>query len=389
MGANNIFDAFCAYLYKKRWLLVVNFVIVCAVGWIYSFIILKPEYSATVTFLPSSGDNSSGALSLMNLSSASISLGGAAPEQVEVVFHSNTIMRQIIDKFDFIKYFKLEKSKNKFVLAAKSLKKYVILDANEKGGFGLTKTVSYDITAYHRSPDTAKLIVDFTFALVDSAVREISSDKAQRNRIFVERQIEIQNKKMDSLQVMFQEFQNTNKAYNVPEQAKLSLKAYADIKAAAIMNELRLASLRSEFSGSTHEISELTRNQRVYEAKLKEYETGENPNVMPSLDKTSKLFPEYAKMQRDIEVQNQLILFLTKEYGQARLQEVKDVSPLIIVDHAFVPEYKSRPKRIFIILTVVFAESVLFLGVLTYLFAYKTALKSGRFDSLLNTIKQG
>jgi capsule polysaccharide export protein KpsE/RkpR len=265
----------------------------------------------------------------------------------------------------------------------------VILSTSEEGAFGVTKTLSYSITCYHPSPDTSKLMADFTFALVDSAIREISIDKAQRNRIFVESQIEIQNKKMDSLQAVFQEFQNTNKAYDVPEQAKLSLKAYADLKATALMNELKLATLRSEFSGATHEIEHLRRTQRVYESKLKEYEIGDDPNVIPSLDKSSKLFPEYAKMLRDIEVQNQLILLLAKELEQARLQEATDVSPLIIVDPAFVPEYKSRPKRLFVLLVIVFVENLFFMGLLTYLFAFKTASESGKFKSLLNATKRG
>jgi len=328
------------------------------------------------------------ALSLMNIAIPSISLGGASPEHVDVVFQSGTTKERIIDTFNFIKYFKLEKSKNKSVLASRMLKRYVLLSATEKGSFGMTKAVSYTITAYHSSPDTAKLIVDFTFALVDSSIREISIDKAQRSRIFVERQIAIQNRKLDSLQEVFLEFQKTNKAYDVPEQAKLSLKAYADIKAAATMNELRIAALRNEFNSPTHEMAEFKRSQRVYEAKLREYETGDAPGIMPSLDKTSRIFPEYAKMIRDIEVQNQLVLFLTKEHEQARLQEARDVSPLIIVDASNVPEYKARPKRLLIIMVVVFVENLLFVGFFTYRFTYKTISKSDRFKLLLSTAKQ-
>jgi len=386
MGTN-IFEAFFVYLYKRRWLIVVNFLIACVAGWAYAFVILKQEFSASVTFLPPAGESVS-AMSLLNLSMPGLSAAGASSEQVEVVFYSNVIKRRIIDEFDLVKYFKLEKSKNKFVQTSQRLNKNVTLTANEKGGLGMSKTISYDIACYHTSPDTARLMADFTFAIMDSAVREISIDKAQRNRIFVERQIEVQNLKMDSLQAVFQEFQNTNKAYNVPEQAKLSLKAYADLKAVAVMNELRLSALRNEFSGSTHEIAELRRSQRVYDSKLREYETAESPDVIPSLDKSSKLYPEYAKMLRDIEVQNQLILFLTKELEQARLQEARDVSPLIIVDPPFVPEYKSRPKRLIVIAAVALAENLLFFGLLAYLFAFGVASKSGRFESLRNSIRQ-
>jgi capsule polysaccharide export protein KpsE/RkpR len=233
-------------------------------------------------------------------------------------------------------------------------------------------------------------MAEFTFAVVDSAIREISIDKAQRNRIFVENQVEVQNKKMDSLQVVFQEFQNAHKAYDVPEQARLSLKAYADLKAAALMNELRLTALRSEFSGATHQISELRRNQRVFDSKLKEYEAGEDPNVIPSLDRSSKLYPEYAKILRDIEVQNQLVLFLTKELEQTRLQEAKDVSPLIIVDPPVVPEYKSRPKRLFLLAAIVAAEHLFLFGFLTYFFYAKYVLaKSERFSEFVKYVKRG
>ncbi|MDR2692689.1 MAG: hypothetical protein LBB74_00545 [Chitinispirillales bacterium] len=386
-----VFDAFCAYLYRKRWLLTVNFVIACAAGWVYTFSMLKKEYSATVTFLPPAGESGVSALSLMNLSTAALSLGGgASAEQVEVVFQSNATKRKIIDEFNLVKYFELEKSKNQFGLAAKRLKKYVILDADEKGGLGMTKTVSYSITCYYPSPDTAKMMADFTFAIVDSVIREISIDKAQRNRVFVERQIAFQNEKMDSLQTIFQVFQNTHKAYDVPEQAKLSLQAYADLKAAALMNELKIASIKNEFTGQTHEMTELKKNQRVYDAKLKEYEAGESPNVIPSLDRSSKLFPEYAKMLRDIEVQNQLILLLTKEFEQARLQEARDVSPLIIVDPPFVPEYKARPKRMTILMTVIFVENMLLLGVLAYFFYFRHILaKSDRFNAFVKAVRQG
>jgi len=385
-----VFDAFCAYLYKKRWLLIVNFVIVCAAAGAYTFLLLKKEYSATVTFLPPTTESGMSALSQMNLSASALFLGGgAAAEQVEVVFNSNATKRKIIDKFNLIKYFELEDSPNQFVLAVKRLKKYAILDATDKGGLGMTKTVSYNITCYHPSPDTAKMMVDFTFGIVDSVICEISIDKAQRNRIFIEKQIAIQNEKMDSILAIFQTFQNTHKAYDVPEQAKLSLQVYADLKSIAILNELKIAAIKNEFIGQTHEMAELKRNQRVYETKLKEYEAGENPNVIPSLDRSSKLFPEYAKMLRDIEVQNQLILLLTKEFEQARLQEARDVSPLIIVDPSFIPEYKSRPKRMMVLLTVIFAENMFLLGILAYIFYLKHVLtKSERFNAFVKAIKQ-
>lgn len=384
---NNIFEAFFVYLYRKRWLLIANFIVMFAAACVYAFVILKKEYAASVTFLPPSSESVS-PVSLLNFTMPSLSTGGGSSDQIEVIFNSNHTKRLIIDEFGFIEYFKLEESPNKFALASRRLKRYVSLRVAEKGGLGMSRAVSYTLSCYHHSPDTAKMMVDFTFAVIDSAVREISVDKARRNRQFIERQIELQSEKMDSLQTAFLEFQNVNKAYNMPEQARLSLKIYADLKATSLMNELRLSSLKSEFSGTTHEIAELRRNQRVIDAKLKEYETGNDPNVVPSLDLSTRLMPEYGLMARDIEVQNQLVLFLTRECEQARLQESKDISPLIVVDPSFVPEYKIRPARLTIVLKIVLAANLLFLGALTHLFALSHAKRSGKLDSLLKSIKQ-
>lgn len=388
---NNVFEMFSVYLYKKRWLLAVNFIVIFAAVCVYAFVIAKKEYSASVTFLPPAGDNfSSGSLLSLATASSSLLLGGASPDQIEVVFDSKATKRRIIDEFNMIEYFKLEKSENKFELAAKGLKKYVIFGARDEGGFGMTKTLSYTITCFHSSPDTVKLMADFTFALLDSAVKEISIDKAQRNRIFIESQLATQNIKLDSLQGVFQNFQNENKAYNVPEQASLSLKAYADLKSISLMNELKLASLQSEFSGSTHEIAELKRERSVYNSKLREFEIAETPDILPSLDRSSKLFPQYVRILRSIEVQNQLILFLTRELEQARLQESKDISPLIIVDPSYVPDYKARPKRITVVIVLLFAEHLFLLGFLAYLFYVKHVLmKNDKFNAFIKTVKQG
>jgi len=390
MMGTNVFEAFFVYLYRKRRLLIANFLIACAAAAVYVFVIMEKEYSASVTFLPPAGTGDGlAAMSMLNLSIPSLSAAGMSSDQVEVVFHSNAAKRRIIDEFNFVEYFKLEDSPNKFGLAERQLRKYVMIRANERGGLGMSRTVAYHIVCYHRSPDTAKKMVDFTFAILDSAIREISIDRAQRNRLFIERQLVVQNERMDSLQAIFQVFQNVNKAYNVPEQAKLSLQAYAELRAVATMNELKLAALRGELSGTSREITELRRLQRVYDAKLHEYEKGENPAVMPSLDRSSRLLPEYTRMLRGIEVQNQLILLLSRELEQARLQEARDVSPLIVTDPPFVPEYKSRPKRLLVMLVIIFAENLLVLGLLAHIFAFRTAVGSGRFNSLLNSIKQG
>ena len=326
----------------------------------------KKEYRAMVTFLPSS-EGSSGALSLMGISLPSLSSGSILNDQIGIVFKSNEIKRKIIEKFNFYSFFKLTKSKAKYELASKLLKKYVMFETTEKGSMGLEKTIAYTITCYHPSADSAKLLCDYAFSLLDSSIKSISMFRAHRNRVFIEEQFASHNRKLDSIQEAFGNFQIANKAFIVPEQIKLSLKNYAEIKAAAILNELKMKSLQKEFHGPIPELDEMEKNESVYNQKLDQIESSPLPEVLPSLGLGAKLLPEYSNLMREIEVEEQVILLFSKELETSRIEEVRNVSPLVIVDPSYLPEYKARPKRIMLVgIFLVLEHFFLFL-----LFAYQ------------------
>jgi capsule polysaccharide export protein KpsE/RkpR len=150
-----------------------------------------------------------------------------------------------------------------------------------------------------------------------------------------------------------QRFQIQYKAYNIPEQMKMTIKAYADVKAAMLGNEIKIKTIRNEFNSETPEIVSLQKSNLALREKLVQIETSENPEVMPSLEASTKLVPQYANLLQDIEVQNQLILFITRELEQAKIKEAKNVSGLLVSDPPFVPEYKARPKRMSIMAALI------------------------------------
>jgi len=196
-------------------------------------------------------------------------------------------------------------------------------------------------------------MVNFAYDLLDSAVKSVSSDRAHRNRMFVEGQLSKSKEVLDSLQKAMQQFQVQNKAYDIPEQVKLSIKAYSDLKAMLLENELRMQAIHNEFSGETPELVSLQKETKAAQEKLDQIEKHQSPDVMPGLESSTKLMPAYANLMRDLEIQDQLILFISRELEQAKLKESKNVSGLVVVDPAFVPEYKARPKRVKIVVMIV------------------------------------
>jgi capsule polysaccharide export protein KpsE/RkpR len=229
---------------------------------------------------------------------------------------------------------------------------------------------------------------DFTFTLLDSSVRTISMGRANRNRQFIERQLDIQKKMLDSLQSEFEKFQISNKAYIVPEQMKLSLKTYAELKSAAILNELKMKILEREFQRDIPELDELRKMQALYNQKLAQIEFEKNPSVLPSLGFSAKLLPQYTNLIRETEVRNEVILMLEREHEQARLQESKNITSLVVVDPPYVPEYKARPKRLTLLGLTLVIEHLFLLLLLLYQFYYSRIFKNHEsVQALLKAMK--
>jgi capsule polysaccharide export protein KpsE/RkpR len=305
-----------------------------------------------------------------------------------MVFESHDITRQIVEKFNLYDLFKISKVKGRFELINKILKKYIVLESKEKGSMGLEKTLGYSITCYHPSADTAEMMCSYAFALLDSTIRSISVTRAHGNRLFVEDQLQLHKSELDSLQHVFQRFQVTNKAFVVPEQIKLALKNYAEIKSASILNELKMKSLQGEFEGALPAIDELKKNETVYHEKLSQIESDQEPDVVPSLGLSAKLLPQYTNLMRDMEVQEQVILLLSRELETARIEECKTASPLVVVDHPYVADYKARPKRILILAQFLVLEHLFLLLLFAYIFYYSNVFKKKeRVRSFFQNIK--
>jgi uncharacterized protein involved in exopolysaccharide biosynthesis len=364
---------------KRRKLILLHLLFILLASGIYAFLFTKKEYKAEVIFFPPEGSESSlseligGNISLPSLSSTEI-----MPEQINVIFSSKAFKRRVIENFNLYDHYKMRKSKNKLLLTIKKLDKSLTLNADEIGNIGISKTVSFSLCAYHTSADTACRMANYSFYLLDSAVQAVSIDRAHRNRVFVESQLEKNKAILDSLQVLMKDFQVKNKAYDVPEQVKMTIKAYADLKAEFMFNDIRMQSIKRNFAGETPELAALQKNSQAIQIKLRQLDAQEAPDAIPSLQSTAKLLPEFVNQKRDLEIQNQIILFLSRELEQAKIKEEKNVSSLVVADPAFVPEYKARPKRLTIIAVFTLGYMLFILLFIFVMELYRKQLNNSR-----------
>jgi uncharacterized protein involved in exopolysaccharide biosynthesis len=367
---------------RRKKALLFHLLIIAIVAWIVAFFLTKKEFKSEMVLLPPIGENAISSI-VPGISLPSTSSSDIMPEQIATIFSSKSLKRKIIDKFNLYKHYKMKKNANKFENTCKILNKSLLLEGDEIGSLGFSKTISFTLCAYHTSRDTACQMVIYAFDLLDSAVKAISSGRAHQNRVFIEKQLEGKKVVLDSLQEVMRDFQIKNKAYDVPEQLKMTIKAYADVKATMLDNEIRMKAINNEFSGETPALVSLQKSNRALGEKLAQIESRENPDVMPSLESSTKLMPQYTNLMRDLEVQEQLILFVTRELEQAKIKEVKNISGLIVSDPPYVPEYKARPKRMTILLLMVGIYMIFISSIIILQETYRVSLKDSAFVKAL------
>src|SRR5882757_5832751 len=75
--------------------------------------------------------------------------------------------------------------------------------------------------------------------------------------------------------------------------------------------------------------------------------------------KVPELALEYVRKQREVKYHETLFELLAKQYENARLDESRDAPVLQVVDRAIIPDKKSGPPRLLLILAAAFVGAIL------------------------------
>jgi len=73
---------------------------------------------------------------------------------------------------------------------------------------------------------------------------------------------------------------------------------------------------------------------------------------------------ELVRLKREVEIQNTLFVFLTQQYEEAKIKEAKDTPTVQILDYPQIPQLKSAPKRVLILIfciIITFFVNILFI----------------------------
>jgi uncharacterized protein involved in exopolysaccharide biosynthesis len=348
---------------RRRFLLRATFIgLVCAT--LIAFLIPKRYVSTTQLMPPDS--QPSGTLSLISaVAGQSGSIGSLAGGLLGMkstgdlfigVLRSRTVKERIVSRFDLKKVYgvRLEEA------ARHRLEENTAIGEDRKSGI-ITVTVS------DRDPSRAAAIAGAYVAELDSLITQLSTSSAHRERVFLEERLSAVTQDLESAEKNLSQFSSKSGAIDMTAQGKATVEAAAALEGQLIAAQSELQGLKQIYTdgnvrvrATQARITELRHQLEKLSGTADFPPKGEHTmtdELYPSLRQLPILGVPYADLYRRLKVQEVVFEALTKEDELAKVQEVKEVPSVKILDPSEIPESKSYPPRSLIMLLGTFLSA--------------------------------
>ncbi|MDO9578471.1 MAG: Wzz/FepE/Etk N-terminal domain-containing protein [Candidatus Cloacimonadales bacterium] len=310
------------------------------------FSLVTPEiWTSTATILPYQSESKNIQLSSILGGIGSSILGGGQENCIELItiMHSRYFSENVINKFNLIEYFKIKEtdSLKSIDTALIYLKDIVSIYLNDESG-----TISISIKTNNKklSADIANYYIDE----VDFVNRKIRINKSRRNREFIEKRVQEIEMEIDSLMVKLNTFQNENNIIHIEEQTKSVIQLYTELISEKTKIEIQLEFHEFSSNKNPQIAKDLLDRKGIIERKIESIEQSSNilnPAYQMSLDDISEMSIEYAKIEMQSKIKEKVYEFLVPEYEAAKIEEIRNLPSIEIIDKAYPAGFRTSPKR--------------------------------------------
>jgi uncharacterized protein involved in exopolysaccharide biosynthesis len=313
----------------RRWRVVVTS---AAAGGVAAFLLsmlIAPQFTAKVTFLPPQSSAGSGiGLALQSLgplaSMAAGGLTGKASGDLYVSFlGSETILDRMIARFKLRQLYKAD-----YQFEARDiLKNRTRVTLGKRDGL---IAIEVDDVDPKRAAAMATQYVDELRQLTAG----MALTEAQRKRVFFQGQLETTRTKLAEAQAALQASGFNQGALR--SEPRAAAEEYARVMEELTATEVQQSAQSSRLASGAPEMLHLQATAAALRARLQAIEKQSTDSAQSQ---------DYIGKYRDFKYQETLYDALSKQFEAARLEESKDDNLIQVVDPAQVPEWKSKPKR--------------------------------------------
>jgi capsule polysaccharide export protein KpsE/RkpR len=339
---------------------------VLAAGLVAGLIIafaIPSEYRSSVQLMPPDNQSNSGMLFAALAAKGGISggaggLGAIAGDLLGIknsgalfigILRSRTVEDRLVQGFDLKKVYGARREED----ARKELSGNTTAAEDRKSGI-VTVTVS------DRSPQRAAALAGAYVNELDRLVAELSTSAAHRERVFLEERLKAVKQDLDQAAQDFSKFSSKSAAIDIKEQSRAMVEAAAVLQGQLIAAQSELKGLEEIYTANNVRVrsvqARITELQRQLDklggssAAISEPTGPDGDSSFPSIRQLPVLGVTYFDLYRRNKIQEVVYETLTQQYELAKVQEAKETPSVKVLDAAVVPETKSFPPRLLIML---------------------------------------
>lgn len=353
-------------LWDAKYEIARNVFIVSVLAVIFAFMLPK-TYRSTALLMPPSQNASSGLLNSLNSLPFGnfMSPSGDESQSSIAILKSRNVMESVVDSFDLVNVYDCE-----------TVEKAVI-GLSESVGFSIEDEGTIKIATTHGTgwfhPDeeeelarnlTADMANYFVKEL-DRVSKELKTQQASFQRQFIERRYLQNLEDLESAENNLLRFQEENQMIALPEQTRVAIEAAAEIKGLILANHVSMEVYKSTLNEDHPDVKRLQKETEELQKQLNRMQNGaqlhtqNSSGLFPTFTDVPKLGVDLIRLQREVEVQNTLFIYLTQQYEEAKIKEAKDTPTVQVLDHAIPHQLKYKPQRFRVLLIGVVFSSLL------------------------------
>jgi uncharacterized protein involved in exopolysaccharide biosynthesis len=325
---------------------------------------LPKRFESTTQLMPPDSQSGSGMAMLAALTAKTGNgLGAFAGDLLGVkssgalfigILRSRTVEDRLIERFDLKKVYgaRLEEA------ARRNLAENSGISEDRKSGI-------ITITVTDRDPQRAAAMAQAYVEELDRLDSELSTSAAHRERVFLEGRLTAVKQELDLSSKEFSQFASKNTAIDIKEQGRAMMDAAATLMGQLVAAESQLKGLEEMYTPDNVRVRSVQARVAELRKQLEKMggkegtetnsaATTVGDSMYPSIRKLPLLGVTYADLYRRTRIQEAVYETLTQEYELAKVQEVKETPSVKVLDVARIPERKSYPPRLQIMVVCTF-----------------------------------
>jgi uncharacterized protein involved in exopolysaccharide biosynthesis len=329
-------------------------------------LLLPKHYQAATKIVPGETQSTAGLLSklagaggasgsALGIDSASI-LGLKTPSALYIeIMKSRTVQDQLIQAFDLQTHYfmgaaRFPNLRGKLYATRKKLQAFTTFDEDRKSGLITVTCTDYD-------PQLAARICNAYVAEMNRLSAELNTSDAHRERVFLEDRLQAAKQDLDRASLALGRFSSKNTVMDPQSQSRSMMDAAARVQGELIVAETDLKGFQQIYSEDNIKVRTARARIGELQAQLKKLlgaqglnaDPGPANSSYPSMRALPLLGYQYSDLYRQAKIQENVYEFLTQQYEIAKIQEAKELPTVRVLDLAVVPERKSGPSRILVV----------------------------------------